>query len=121
MINKVYKYFNCHFVLSGATDEDKATGKVTVNIAEVKPSGEFSTSAGASFETGPLASLGPGMSGRIQKAFLEAGEGDVCAVGDSKACFRVLIVNEDDSATIIGHSGVEWVREEALAVVDKVG
>lgn len=112
---------SCRFALSGATDEDSATGKVTVSIAEVKPSGEFSTAAGASLETGPLASLGRGMLGRIQKAFLEAAEGDACVVGDSKACFRVLAVNEDDSAMMVGRSGVEWVREEALAAVDKVG
>lgn len=82
---------------------------MAVSIAEVTVWGDFTAALVDSFEISSK-ELGEGASGRIEKAFLEAGDG----------WFRVLVVNEDDSAMMVGKGGLEWVREEALATVDKV-
>ena len=115
---------NANYLLFSGPPEEAGgvtTGKLTVNIAELSESGDFVVVPGASFETDRLTSLGREATGLVQEAFLEAAEGDACALEDSKACFRVLAVNEDDSAVMVGRAGLEWVKEEALAAVDKVG
>lgn len=82
---------------------------MAVSVAEVTAWGDFTAALVDSFEI--LSNeLGEGASGRIEKAFLEPGD----------TGFRVLVVNEDDSAMMIGRGGVEWGREEALAAVDQV-
>lgn len=92
-----------------------------VNVVEVTAWGDYMASPASTFESGALSSVGQDSAGFIQSAFLEAGEGNACAHKGSKACFRVLVVGEDDSATMVGESRLEWVREEALAGVDQVG
>lgn len=82
---------------------------MAVSVTEVTAWGDFTASLVDSFEVSSPA-LGGGASGRIEGAFLEVGEGP----------FRVLLVNEDDSAMMVGTDGLGWVREEALAAVDQV-
>lgn len=82
--------------------------KVVVSVAEVTAFGDFTAALVDSFETSSPG-LGGAASGRIEGAFLEAGEQG----------FRVLVVSEDDSAQMVGRGGVEWVREEALAAADQ--
>lgn len=77
-------------------------------MAEVTAFGDFTAALVDSFETSSPG-LGGTASGRIEGAFLEAGEQG----------FRVLVVSEDDSAQMVGRGGVEWVREEALAAADQ--
>lgn len=79
-----------------------------MSVAEVTAFGDFTAALVDSFETS-LPGLGGAASGRIEGAFLEAGEQG----------FRVLVVSEDDSAQMVGRGGVEWVREEALAAADQ--
>lgn len=86
-----------------------AAEKVDVSVAEVTAWGDFTAAPVDSFEVSSP-KLAQAASGRIERAFLEAGEGG----------FRVLVVNEDDSAMMLGRGGLEWVREEALAAVDQV-
>lgn len=104
----------------GASAKDDAAGKLVITVAEVTAWGDFMAAPVSTFETGQFPSLGRGASGSIQAAFLEAGEGDACVSSNAKTCFRALVVREDDSATMVGEKGVAWVREEALAEVDKV-
>lgn len=80
-----------------------------VGVTEVTEFGDFKALLADAFEaTSPAVARGE--SGRIEEAFLEVGEGP----------FRVLVVNEDDSAMMVGVDRVDWVREEALAAVDQV-
>lgn len=79
---------------------------------EVTPWGDWTDHTAGSFETEQLSSLGQGKPGVVESAFLEARDG---------GSFRALVVNEDESAIMVGREGVEWVREEALAAVDQVG
>lgn len=87
-----------------------AGDKVVVRVTELTAFGDFTEALVDSFETASPDLAGAAASGRIEEAFLEVGEGP----------FRVLVVNEDDSAMMIGSDGVAWVREEALAAVDQV-
>jgi len=79
-------------------------------VAELTAWGDFTAAPVDSFRVSS-SKLEQKASGRIERAFLEAGEGG----------FRILVVNEDDSAMMLGRGGLEWVREEALAAVDQVG
>ncbi|CAM9409723.1 unnamed protein product [Laminaria digitata] len=109
----------------GVAGGDNVSGKVkvVVSVAEVTAWGDFTASPVSSFQTEALSSLGRDSSGVVEAAFLEAAEGASCAAGaagDSRVCFRALVVKEDDSAVMVGEGGLEWVREEALAAVDQV-
>lgn len=111
--------------LEGVAGGDNVSGKVkvVVSVAEVTAWGDFTASPVSSFQTEALSSLGRDSSGVVEAAFLEAAEGASCAAGaagDSRVCFRALVVKEDDSAVMVGEGGLEWVREEALAAVDQV-
>lgn len=86
-----------------------AGNKVVVSVTEVTEFGDFKATLVDSFEASSPALVGGG-SGRIEEAFLEVGQGP----------FRVLVVNEDESAMMVSVDGVDWVREEALAAVDQV-
>lgn len=83
---------------------------MVVSVAEVTPWGDFTAALVDSFEASSP-ELGEGKSGRIEATFLEAGE---------EGGFRVLVVNEDNSAVMVGRGGTEWTREEGLAAVDQV-
>ncbi|CAM9902690.1 unnamed protein product, partial [Hapterophycus canaliculatus] len=97
------------FVASASLLQGGGTAsKVVVSVAEVTAWGDFTAALVDSFEASSPG-LGGATSGRIEAAFLEAGEGE----------FRVLVVNEDDSAVMVGRGGTEWTREEALAAVDQ--
>ncbi|CAM9582895.1 unnamed protein product [Ectocarpus sp. 13 AM-2016] len=96
------------FVASASMLQGGPVDKVIVSVAEVTAFGDFTAALVDSFETSSPG-LGVAVSGRIEGAFLEAGEQG----------FRVLVVSEDDSAQMVGRGGVEWVREEALAAADQ--
>ncbi|CAM9185897.1 unnamed protein product, partial [Ectocarpus sp. 12 AP-2014] len=96
------------FVASASMLQGGPVDKVIVSVAEVTAFGDFTAALVDSFETSSPG-LGGAVSGRIEGAFLEAGEQG----------FRVLVVSEDDSAQMVGREGVEWVREEALAAADQ--
>lgn len=102
-----------------ATDSKEAT--LVVQAAEVGADGAM---VGSIHAAGLSEFLGQGRpGGRVQAAFLEVrGKiGGGCASEEGgEGCFRVLVVNEDDSAMMVGGEGVEWVREEALASVEQV-
>eukprot|EP00903_Cladosiphon_okamuranus_P020118 g18474.t1 len=97
------------FVASASMVRGAAGHKVIVSVTQVTEFGDFTAALVDSFEASSPALAG-GASGRIEEAFLEVGEGP----------FRVLVVNEDDSAMMVGVDGVDWVREEGLAAVDQV-
>lgn len=113
---------------SGASSGGDGSGRATRKSLVVKVA-QFARFANnvvdetvASFVVSDLPSLGHGRQGAFEAAHLEARDkGDHCSPKDHpEACFRALMVNEDDSAMMVGREGVEWVREEALAAVDKV-
>ena len=110
----------CRENFQGVGRSGDVTSMVVVSVAEVTSWGDFTASPVSSFQTEALSSLGRDFSGILQAAFLEAAEGASCAAGDSRVCFRALVVKEDDSAMLVGGGGLEWVREEALAAVDQV-
>ena len=87
-----------------------AGNEVVVNVSEVTEFGDFKAALVDLFEAPSPAVAASGGSASVEKAFLEVGEGP----------FRVLVVNEDDSAMMVSAVGVDWVREEALAAVDQV-
>lgn len=107
------------------SEEISGSRNLIVRVTEVGGgNGDFAAKAKivGVFEAQALPSLGQGRPGLVQEAFLEALEGAGCVpVGDVGVCFRALVVNEDDSAMMVGARGVQWVREEALSAVEQVG